>query len=42
VAIAGAALCFSLRLAAIWRGWKLPGARIAGPTNDPNMAGSHD
>lgn len=27
VAVVGAAVCFGLRLAAIWRGWQLPGAR---------------
>jgi uncharacterized membrane protein YeiH len=27
VAVAGAALCFGLRLMAIWRGWRLPTAR---------------
>ena len=27
VALAGAAVCFGLRLGAIWRGWRLPGAR---------------
>lgn len=26
-AVAGAAICFGLRLGAIWRGWRLPGAR---------------
>ena len=27
VALAGAAVCFGLRLGAIWRGWRLPGPR---------------
>jgi uncharacterized membrane protein YeiH len=27
VALAGAGLCFGLRMAAIWRGWQLPVAR---------------
>ena len=27
VAVAGAAVCFGLRLGAIWGGWRLPGAR---------------
>ena len=30
VAVAGAAVCFGLRLGAIWRGWRLPGARQRG------------
>ena len=30
VAIAGAAVCFGLRLGAIWHGWRLPGARQRG------------
>jgi uncharacterized membrane protein YeiH len=30
VAVAGAAVCFGLRLGAIWHGWRLPGARQRG------------
>jgi len=36
VVIAGAALCFGLRLTAIWRGWQLPVAR------PPAVAGARD
>ena len=30
VAVAGATVCFGLRLGAIWHGWRLPGARQRG------------
>lgn len=34
VAVAGAALCFGLRILAIRRGWRLPIAPFTGPTNE--------
>jgi uncharacterized membrane protein YeiH len=35
VAIAGAALCFGLRVLAIWRSWGLPVARVTGAEKSP-------
>ena len=40
VAIAGAVLCFGLRLLAIRRGWGLPVARVPGAETDPEKEGS--
>ena len=37
LAIAGAVLCFGLRLLAIWRGWGLPVARGPGAETDPDQ-----
>jgi uncharacterized membrane protein YeiH len=35
-AIAGAVVCFGLRLMAIWRGWNLPVARLSRKPIDEN------